>query len=140
MSVIDNAIQRLQVLALASSSDIRSAPDYPVDDAKNLPLVITHIANGEGTAVNATDCQFEPVISVDFHFSRVILKDAYQKIDALIPAFIQRLAGDPTLNGTIDTIQFPVSFEVLPAEWDRVTTEMARFTIPVKTLETPIST
>lgn len=143
MSVIDSAISRLTTLALAcSSSDvtIRHAPDKPIEDATVLPLVITHILSGEATANNATTCQLEPVIAVDFHFSRIWLKQAYTEIDAVVPAFSVRLAGDPTLNGTIDTIQFPVSFEVSPAEWDRVITQMLRFIIPIKTLETPVST
>lgn len=148
MSLIDNAIKRLQVLALACSTTdnvIKSAPDYPVDDAKNLPLSIAHLGGGQGIAVNATDLQFEPEILIDFHFSRTHLKDTYRRIDMTAPAFMQRLAGDPQLTGTdnnptVDTIQFPVVMEVIPAEWDNVTTQMLRFIVPVKSLEVPIST
>lgn len=143
MSVIDSAILRLQELAIAASSSdvtIKYAPDYPVDDATVLPLSIAHVISGQATAVSKTDLQLEPVVAVDFHHNRTSLKQAYKEIDAVILNFTKLLAGDPSLNDTIDTIQFPVTYEVVPAEWDRVVTQMCRFTIPFKTLETPATT
>jgi hypothetical protein len=143
MSVVDSAISRLAALALAcSSSDvtIKFAPEKPVDDATTLPLVISHIISGQGVASNSTTLQFEPVIAVDFHFSRISLRQAYTEINAVVPAYMNRLAGDPTLSGSVDTIQFPVTYEVTPADWDKVTTQMLRFSVSVKTLETPVST
>lgn len=138
-SVIDNAIARLQDLALACT-DIKSAPDFPVEDATVLPLAIAHLVSGQGTELNATTMQIEPVVNVDFHFARVNIKDAYQRIDRLVPEYLCRLGGDPTLNGTVDTIQFPVSFTVVPAQWDTVITQMVSFSVQFKTLETPVST
>jgi hypothetical protein len=137
------AIQRLQALALAcSSSDvtIRAAPDYPIEDAKNLPMSIAHLASGEGTAVNATDLQFQPIVEVEFHFNRTVMKQAYKEINSVALAFMGRLAGDPTLNSSVDTIIFPVTFEVSPVEWDRIQTQALIFSVPLKTLETPVST
>jgi hypothetical protein len=139
MSVIDNAIARLQDLALACTN-IRAAPDYPIEDATALPLSIAHIAEGNAIAQNATMTQCNISVQVDFHFSRTNIKDAYQRINVLVPEFLTRLGGDPTLNGTVDTIQFPVSFTVSPALWDTVTTQMVSFSVPFKTLETPVST
>ena len=139
MSVIDSAIARLQDLAQACTN-IQHAPDYPIEDATALPLVITHITGGDMTVLNASTVQLNPIISVDFHFARVNIKDAYQRIDTIIPEYLQRLGGDPTLNGTVDTIQFPVPFVVQPAQWDNVITQMVSFTVQLKTLEVPIST
>jgi hypothetical protein len=139
MSVIDSAIARLQDLAQACTN-IQNAPDYPIEDATALPLVITHITGGDMTVLNASTVQLNPIVSVDFHFARVNIKDAYQRIDTLIPEYLQRLGGDPTLNGTVDTIQFPVPFVVQPAQWDNVITQMVSFTVQLKTLEVPIST
>jgi len=143
VSVVDDAITQLQTLALAcSSSDvtIKQAPVYPIDSATALPLVITHIIGGNGRVNESTTLKLESTIAVDFHFSRQSLKQAYTEIDAVWPAFQTRLAGDPTLGAAVDTIQFPVQGEVLPAEWDGVITQMLRFTVQVKTLETPVST
>jgi len=139
MSVIDSAIARLQDLAQGCTG-IQNAPDYPVEDATALPLVIAHIVGGDGTVINASTVQLDPIVSIDFHFARVNIKDAYQRIDTLIPEYICRLGGDPTLNGTVDTIQFPVTFAVSPAQWDNVITQMISFSVQFKTLENPIST
>jgi hypothetical protein len=133
MSIIDTTILRIQVLANACTG-IKSgaSPAYPVDDASVLPMSIAHITGGNVTAVNATDTKLIVNISVDFHFDRKILRLTYQAIDALIPDFIQRLGGDPSLNGSASTIIFPVQFTVSPAEWDSIITQMVTFTIPVK--------
>lgn len=136
MSVIDTAIQRIQTIARAtvfeSTKTIKNAPDYPVDDASILPLVITHLSGGSVIEMNATDTKLIVNISTDVHFDRSILRLTYQKIDTFIPDFIQRLGGDPTLGGAVSTIMFPATFTVQPAEWDSIVTQMVTFTIPVK--------
>ena len=65
------------------------------------------------------------------------MKVAYSQLDVIIPDFSKRLAGDPTLGGTVDTIVFPVSFEVGPAQLDAIVTQMASFSIPIKIKTTP---
>lgn len=136
MSTIDNAVLRLQALALQVSG-IKAAPNYPVEDATVLPLAIAHISSGEGSAQDATFCKLLYTISVDFHVSRISLKQAYKELDAIIPAYHKLLAGDPTLGGAVDTIIFPVPVQVAPAEWDSVITEAAFFTVQIKSLEAP---
>lgn len=136
MSVIDDAIKRIQDLAL-KCTDIRTAPDLPIEDATSLPLVITHIREGEATAGDSTYAKCSWVVNVDFHFSRTQVRDAYKRIDTVVPEFVKYLAGDPTLNGKVDTIQFPVTFAVLPADWNGIITQMVSFRVPFKTLETP---
>ena len=141
MSVIDSAIARLQDIVLScTDTTINNAPDYPIEDATALPLAITHITDGQGNANNASTTQLNLNLSVDVHFSRVNIKDCYQRINKLIPEFLCRLGGDPTLNGTVDTIIFPVACSVAPAQWDSIVTQMVTFTVPVKTLEIPIAT
>jgi hypothetical protein len=136
MSFIDDAISELQSLALECNG-IRNAPDYPVESAGSLPLVITHLVAGEATADNASTARLLNTVNVDFHFARVNIKDCYQRIDTLVPEYLKLLCGHPTLNGKIDTIIFPVSFAVSPAQWDNVITQMVSFTVQLKTLETP---
>lgn len=141
MSVVDQAIARLQdIVQSCTDTVIQSAPDYPIEDATSLPLAITHITDGTGNANNATTVQLNLNLSVDVHFARVSIKDAYTRINKVIPEFLRRLGGDPTLDGTVDTIIFPVSVAVQPAQWDTVITQMVSFIVPVKTLETPITT
>jgi len=138
MSVIDNAVQRLQTIALAITSEtVRGAPSYPVEDASVLPIAIAHIASGSGQADESTTARLLLTVNVDFHVSRVSMKSAYTQLNNIIPEFLQRLAGDPTLSGNVDSIVFPVTFQVSAAQWDRVVTQMASFAVPLKFRETP---
>jgi hypothetical protein len=139
MSIIDDAISRLQTLALTCADPvIKAAPNYPVSDASVLPLAIAYIASGTGGADDITTARLLLTINVDVHFNRQTIKDAYTKIDKFIPDYLKRLSGDPTLNGAVDTIVFPVPFSVTPAQWDQVTTQMVSFQITAKFLETPL--
>lgn len=136
MSVIDDAIKKLQAHALAcTSTTIKAAPDYPPEDASILPLAITYIAEGTGRADNATTARLLFTVNVDIHFSRVTLKSAYTQLNAIIPEYLERLAADPTLGGTVETINFPISFRVVPAEWGSLVTSMVQFQIPLKFME-----
>jgi hypothetical protein len=141
-NAIDDAINRLQHLALRCTSvRIKSAPDFPVEDAGMLPLSIAHAVQGEITVGDASTVGFVPcTISVDFYFNRVSMKQAYEQIDAIIDEYGRRLAGDPTLNGKVDTIIFPVPYSVRPATWDKVATQMLQFLVSVKVLDTPQTT
>lgn len=141
MNSIDNAIARLQDIVLSSSdTTIKKAPDYPVSDASDLPLAIAYVAEGNGTVGDGTMAKLLVTINVDVHFARVNMKDTYQRITAFAIEYARRLAGDPTLNGTIDTIVFPINWNIAATRWNTVVTQMVSFKIVVKTLETPITT
>lgn len=138
MSIIDDAITRLQAIALeCTATTIKEAPSYPPEDAAILPIAIAYIASGTGQADNATDARLLLTVNVDIHFSRISMRGAYTQLNAIIPEYLKRLAGDPTLNGSVDTIVFPVSFTVGPSEWDKLVTQSVSFTVPLKFLESP---
>lgn len=140
MSVLDNAIVKLQAHALALATiTIKGAPSYPTEDAAVLPLAIAHVADGTGQADESTTCRMLVNLHVDFHVSRVTMKSSYTQINLIIPEFLERLAGDPTLGATVDTIVFPVSFAVSAVQWNTIPTQMVSFTIPVKYRESPIT-
>jgi hypothetical protein len=138
MSIIDDAILQLQTHALAiTSEEVRAAPSYPVESAAVLPLAIAYIAEGTGSVDDATTARLLLTVNVDFHVRRDSMKSAYTQLNNIIPEYLKRLAGDPTLGATVDTINFPVSFTVTPAAWDTVVTQMASFSIPLKFRESP---
>lgn len=153
---LDDAIARIQVIALASalsSTDrvLKSAPDYPVENEEPLPCCISYLGGGEFNASNASMHLNFPAINVEFHFSRTNLKLAHQDINAVALSFPARLAGDPTLNGTVQTILMtqdqPVPYAVRPFVWREKTqtmsafvTQSLTFTVPIKLLKTPTST
>lgn len=141
MSVIDDAIARLQAIALACTTvTIKAAPSYPVSDATVLPLAIAHITGGTGSADDSTSARLLLTVNVDVHFNRQSLKTSYTQINSFIPEYLKRLAGDPTLNSKVDTIVFPVTVTVAPAQWDQVTTQMVSVQVPLKFLQTPTAT
>jgi hypothetical protein len=140
LSIIDDAVVKLQTHALALSTvTVRAAPSYPVEDAAVLPLAIAHIVEGSGQADEATTARLLLTVGVDFHVNRTTMKGAYTAIDLIIPEFLKRLAGDPTLGATVDTIVFPVTFTVTPAQWDSVVTQAVFFRVPLKFREDPIT-
>ncbi len=137
-SIIDDAVARLQYHALAiTGTTVRGAPSYPTEDASVLPLAIAYISDGTGSIDDSTTARLLLTLKVDFHVNRISMKSAYTELNLIIPEYLRRLAADPTLNGKVDTIVFPVSFQVMPAQWDRITTQMASFSIPCKFRETP---
>jgi hypothetical protein len=139
MSVVDDAIAKLQDHILACTTvTVKQAPDYPVDNASMLPLAIAHLVEGSGQADTADQVRLLLTANVDVHFARNSLKDAYQKIDKIAVEYLQRLAGDPTLGGTVDTIVFPVTFTVIPTQWDTIATQQISFVVQFKELTTPI--
>ena len=140
MSVVDSAIAKLQDHILACTTvSVKNAPDYPVTDAGIMPISIAHLSQGQGQADTADQTRLLLTANVDVHFNRNIIKDAYTKIDSIAVEYIQRLAGDPTLGGAVDTIVFPVTFQVSPTQWDAVATQMISFTVQFKELTTPVT-
>jgi len=140
---LDNAIARIQDIALALTSvSVRSAPDYPIEDASALPMAISYLSGGNFQATNASLHHNFPIIAVEYHFSRVKLSQAYQQINAVALEFPQKLAGDPTLNGTVTTIVFGaeslINYIVRPFDFGKVQTQMLLFSIPIKLLRTPL--
>ena len=142
MSLIDDAIVKIQTIPLpcqynSSGDTVRSAPSYPAESADVMPLAITYIAEGSAQADDVTTARLLYTINTDFHVSRISMKSAYSQLDTIIPDFCRRLAGDPTLTATVDTIVFPVTFTVGPAQCDAAVTQMASFQIPIKIISTP---
>ena len=142
MSTIDDAIARIQTLSLAITSvAIKSAPNYPIENADPFPFSAAYIGAGQFYFGNKTTVYQFPAISVEFHFSRVNLLQAYTQISSVAVEFPKILAADPTLNGTVSTIiasqNQPISYTVRPFEWAKVQSQMLLFTVPFKALESP---
>lgn len=133
MSVIDEAIQRIQDLVTSCTSvTIKTAPDYPPEDASVLPMSVTHIGGGTAIPVGGVG-QFQINIFCDVFLANVNLKDTYTKIDNLVPDFVLKLIGDPTLNGKVTTVNYPISIaSPTGINYNGVATMMVRFTIPCK--------
>lgn len=151
MSDIDNAIARLQnILTACTTVVFKSAKDYPTDNVEPFPLAVAYVGGGSFHFTSASQVNINPVINLELHFSRVNLLQAYQQIDAISIELPRRLAGDPSLNSTIDSIvasrDEPITFAARPYQWSPpsvtpvITSQMLLFVIPIKTLQTPQAT
>ena len=141
-NAIDNAIARIQVLVdNLTSVTFKSTPDYPIENADPFPMSVVYLGGGQFSATNATVHHNFPTINVEFHFSRVNLKQTYQQINAVALEFPKRIVADPTLAGTVTTIvmsgEQPITYTVRPFEFGKVISQMMLFVIPIKTLQTP---
>lgn len=150
-NAIDSALTRIDNIVKAMSSvTFRGALDFPTDSPPPFPFALAYLGGGEFHATNATIHHNFPAINVEFHFSRLNPSQASKQINAVALEFPKRLAGDPTLNSTIDTIVMgrdePIQYTVRPFQWSApnvtpiVTSQMLLFSIPIKTLQAPQST
>lgn len=142
-NVIDNAISRLQdIVSSCTDVVIKSAPDYPIENADPFPMSVAYIQGGSFTLTNATIHHNFPIIRLEIHFSRVNIKQVYQQINGIVLELPRRLAKDPTLNGTVETVlatrDTPIVYSSRPFDWGRVQSELLQFDIPVKLLKSPL--
>ena len=150
-NAIDNAIARLQDIAAACTTvTFKSFPDYPVENVEPFPCSIAYVSGGAFVLTNKTVHHNFVVIALELHFPRVNLRQTYQQINAIVLEFPKRLAGDPTLNNTIETIVAGASnespYECRPFQWSPagvspiIASQMLKFNITVKTLQAPTVT
>lgn len=147
MSDIDLAIEVIQSLARSMTTvRVKSAPDYPIENVDPLPMVVSYLGSGEFMFTNATVHHNFPVIVVEFHLSRINLREAYKQAQSIAIEFPQLLAGNPTLDATVQTIvatsDSRITYSVRPFVWrdnPALVTHMVRFDIPIKLLKAPIT-
>lgn len=141
-TTIDNAIARLQdIVQECTGVTIKSADDYPKEVADAFPYSIAYVGSGNARFTNSSTTHIFPTLILEIHFNRTNLKYAYQCINAIALEFPRRLAKDPTLNGTVSTViateSSPLNWEVGPFEYNTIKSQVLKYEIPFKTLQTP---
>jgi len=157
---IGTAIARIQAIALALNSvtdiggnavSIAFAPTYPVENEPQLPASIALLMGGTFNGANKSMMFNYPLINVEFHLSRVNLKQTYMQTDQVAYEFPRRLAGDPTLNSSVTTIVYTgdqqINYNARPFVWREKTatspaliTQCVTFEVMLKILVTPLTT
>lgn len=160
MSSIDDAIARIQDIALAlntltdvagNSIALANAADYPVENIPPFPACVSYLGGGDFMLTNASIHHNFPVVNVEFHLSRVNIRQSFMQVNQIAVEFPQRLAGDPTLNGKVVTVvggsDSRITYTVRPFTWREqsgtqaaVISTMLLFNVPIKLLKSPVAT
>jgi hypothetical protein len=143
MSAITSAIARVQDIAQACTTVVfKSAPDYPIESADPFPMSIAFVSSVSAYAANSSTTILFPIITLELHFSRINLKDTYTKLNEIAIEFPRRIAGDPTLNGTVDTVictdDDRLEGTIAPFDWGNIKSQCLKFDIKFKTMQTPL--
>lgn len=121
MPELTDAISRIQTLmanvtGISGNVDIHSSTDAPTDAQIALPFIITYPLTGELTRMSDFGQELHTV-STEAHFSRNFLEKAIEEAIDVIPKMRNELYSDPTLNGQVSTIVFPIKYTFGRLDW-----------------------
>ena len=131
---LNGAIQRIQALALSTTDvTVNKADSYPTEDAGMMPMVVTYLQGGRVVTEASGIVRLLYDVHADAYFNITSLADAYTLANLFVPEFSRRLAGDPTLNGTCNSIDFETLTVLrVPEEYNMTGALLYRFVIPLK--------
>lgn len=127
------AVARVQAIA-RQCTGVSTAPAQPPENVEILPVSIAWPESGELTGNDATYSRGQHVIRCEMHMPRDILQTAVSRLTTWAEQFPKLLAGDPTLDGAVTTIVFPVTYSVQSIQWGNTPTLALVWAIPVKIL------
>lgn len=141
---VSTALARLRALASGCTSVvIKSVPNTPKENIDPLPMAIVRIESLTGHVEN-TALYLLVTAVVEFHFSRVNIKQSYEQSDAIFVEYMQRLGGDPTLGGAVSTVELsraqPVQANAGVTEWQDTTTRVVQFLVTFKSVVETLTT
>ena len=134
------AIAQIQTYMLTLTG-MREAPTDAPEQPHVFPFAICAPAEGEWTGLQVAWKQGLQTVSLDIHVARKDLPRDIQKLADFEDAVPNILIANPTLNGTVDTIVYPIRWRLVTFSWDQmgqVKTIGFRFLITVK-METVVT-
>lgn len=108
MTTPQAAIERVQ-WHLGRLSGVKQAPDYPPESMSQFPFGLAYLRDGNAT-FEAGWIKDVYTIVCELHFARQVLPADIAKAMPYNRLMLTALHGDPTLNGTVDTIISPVEW------------------------------
>lgn len=134
MSLVDviNAIQG-KVRAIPG---IKEAPATITESAALFPFGITYPRTGTVDAISEGLGRGLHTIFVEIHMSRVLLGDSVIAVLGYMALLENALRLDPTVGGTVSTINFPLRYTFGRLEWGSVPTVGVRYEVTVKINDT----
>lgn len=127
---LTDAIIRVQELATVAG--MKTAPNYPTESIIVKPFSIAYPGMGEIGKDDATSSRDIHRIYCQLHWTRAMLAESVEAALALFASFIEELRSDETLNGSVDAIIWPVTYQFGELGWDEEATVGWQFEIPVK--------
>lgn len=101
-----DAIARLQAIARGLTG-IQEAPDYVPEGMNQFPFAMTYYRQGNTTAMMGWRKGLHTVF-LEIHLARQLLPSTIKAAMPYYERVLAALEDDPTLNGTISTIVWPV--------------------------------
>jgi len=112
---LSGAMLQIQAVARAISG-VKSAPDQISDSMASFPFVVTFPRRLEDHAQQSWDKSLWTVYT-EIHVARGLVGDSVTTAAGLIEDLRDGLNADPTLNGTVDTIVYPIVATFGELEW-----------------------
>jgi len=122
-----DAVARLQVHA-GSLSGMKESPTDPPESANQYPFAVTYVRGGSWHVESAGFSHALVTFITEIHVNRQNLPTDVARVVGFFEGFMQKLLGDQTLNGNIDTIS-TVDFEFGSMVYSGVETLGWRFVI-----------
>lgn len=111
---IAGAIARIQTL-VGAISGIKAAPTAPPGQMAQYPYAMIYQGAGTWTTEASGTKRFEGNLVLELHVPFADLSRASDTLAGYVESVVNALAGDPTLNSTVATIQWPIAFDGLVA-------------------------
>jgi len=128
-----------RVLAIGRQCTGVKIASSPPDSLDVLPAVVAWPQSGSLSGMDATFSRGIHNIRCEMHVARDVLPTAIATLTGWAEQFPHLLAGDPTLDGAISTVVFPVTYDLLFVEWGGTPTLALAWTVPVKILGAPVA-
>lgn len=136
---VEAALLNLQAKWL-SISGVNSAPDYPPEATGAFPFAVSYERSGRLVGRSYQFGDELVVLHTELHVARAMLPRAIETIMPYRDQFLDLLIADPTLGGTVSTINGEVTWtfgrlgwgQESRSQYDQPNTIGYRFEIPVK--------
>jgi len=109
---ISGAIARVQTL-VGAISGVAAAPTTLPGKLTQFPFALIYPGSGSWTTEAATAKRYEGELILELHVAYKELGRSSDLLASYVESVVNELADDPTLSGTVATIQWPVRFDGL---------------------------
>lgn len=130
MATLQEAIAQIQTYAL-TLSNVQAAPAYMPDSANIFPFVVSYAKSGDWTSMSSGFKKGLHTIVTEIHIARADLPKALEQAMPYAESFPNKILGNPTLNGKVDTV-IAMRYEFGPLKFAAQDTVGWKFSTDIK--------